>query len=261
MRQTVRVLSSVCQRLVQVGYCPRERARTPAGGSRSSRASSASPEATLARVGAALRAARSPSARRADSGSTRAPTSAASARCRRTWRAASRPPRRPRSRSPKSAVEIVRARPPGGARRGAAARRRGVRRDALRRAARRRRSRSGQLAAIRDVVLPALVEIGARWESADITVGHEHFASHLIERRLLGLAQGLGGRPRAARAARVPVGRAPHARARLLRAAARRARLADRLPRRRHAGRAGHRLQRVDGARRRGPVRARPRCT
>jgi methanogenic corrinoid protein MtbC1 len=48
----------------------------------------------------------------------------------------------------------------------------------------------GQLAAIRDVVLPTLVEIGTRWESAGITVGHEHFASHLVERRLLGLANG-----------------------------------------------------------------------
>ena len=48
----------------------------------------------------------------------------------------------------------------------------------------------GQLTAIRDVVLPTLVEIGTRWESAEITVGHEHFASHLVERRLLGLAKG-----------------------------------------------------------------------
>ena len=48
----------------------------------------------------------------------------------------------------------------------------------------------GQLTAIRDVVLPTLVEIGSRWASADITVGHEHFASHLIERRLLALAKG-----------------------------------------------------------------------
>ncbi len=48
----------------------------------------------------------------------------------------------------------------------------------------------GQAAAIRDVVLPALRGIGTRWETADITVGHEHFASHLIERRLLGLATG-----------------------------------------------------------------------
>ncbi len=57
----------------------------------------------------------------------------------------------------------------------------------------------GQLTAIRDVVLPTLVEIGARWESAAISVGHEHFATHLIERRLLGLAKGWenGGGPRA----------------------------------------------------------------
>ncbi len=48
----------------------------------------------------------------------------------------------------------------------------------------------GRLIAIRDVVLPTLVEIGVRWESADISVGHEHFASHLIERRLLSLAKG-----------------------------------------------------------------------
>jgi DNA-binding transcriptional MerR regulator/methylmalonyl-CoA mutase cobalamin-binding subunit len=50
----------------------------------------------------------------------------------------------------------------------------------------------GQLAAIRDVVLPTLVEIGVRWESAGISVGQEHFASHLIERRLLELAKGWG---------------------------------------------------------------------
>lgn len=48
----------------------------------------------------------------------------------------------------------------------------------------------GQLTAIRDVVLPALVEIGARWERADLAIGHEHFASHLIERRILALARG-----------------------------------------------------------------------
>ena len=48
----------------------------------------------------------------------------------------------------------------------------------------------GNLTAIRDVVLPTLVEIGRRWETTEIGVGHEHFASHLIERRLLGLAKG-----------------------------------------------------------------------
>ena len=48
----------------------------------------------------------------------------------------------------------------------------------------------GRLPAIRDVVLPVLVEIGLRWERTDLTVGHEHFATHLIERRLLALATG-----------------------------------------------------------------------
>lgn len=48
----------------------------------------------------------------------------------------------------------------------------------------------GHLTAIRDVVLPVLVEVGDRWATSEITVGHEHFASHLIERRLLALAQG-----------------------------------------------------------------------
>lgn len=48
----------------------------------------------------------------------------------------------------------------------------------------------GRIVAIRDIVLPSLVQIGERWESAAIGVGHEHFASHLIERRLLTLARG-----------------------------------------------------------------------
>lgn len=51
----------------------------------------------------------------------------------------------------------------------------------------------GRLAGIRDVVLPALVQIGQRWADADLSVGQEHFASHLIERRLLTLAQGWEG--------------------------------------------------------------------
>lgn len=49
---------------------------------------------------------------------------------------------------------------------------------------------SGPLTAIGDVILPVLVEIGLRWERTEISVGHEHFASHLIERRLLALATG-----------------------------------------------------------------------
>jgi DNA-binding transcriptional MerR regulator/methylmalonyl-CoA mutase cobalamin-binding subunit len=57
----------------------------------------------------------------------------------------------------------------------------------------------GHVTAIRDVVLPVLGEIGQRWERAQITVGHEHFASHLVERRLLALASGweAGRGPRA----------------------------------------------------------------
>ena len=48
----------------------------------------------------------------------------------------------------------------------------------------------GTLTAIRDVILPVLAEIGRRWETTEISIGHEHFASHLIERRLLSLAKG-----------------------------------------------------------------------
>lgn len=48
----------------------------------------------------------------------------------------------------------------------------------------------GLLPGIRDVVLPVLVEIGERWATGELTVGHEHFASHLMERRLLGQAKG-----------------------------------------------------------------------
>ncbi len=55
----------------------------------------------------------------------------------------------------------------------------------------------GRVQGIRDVVLPALAEIGRRWERAELTIAQEHFASHLIERRLLLLAQGsaAGGGP------------------------------------------------------------------
>ncbi len=54
-------------------------------------------------------------------------------------------------------------------------------------------------AALRDVILPYLHDLGARWAAGDINVGQEHFASHLIRGRLLGLARGWdqGGGPRA----------------------------------------------------------------
>jgi DNA-binding transcriptional MerR regulator/methylmalonyl-CoA mutase cobalamin-binding subunit len=48
----------------------------------------------------------------------------------------------------------------------------------------------GTVAAIRDVVLPVLVQIGLRWERGEMSVAQEHFASSLVERRLLTLAGG-----------------------------------------------------------------------
>ena len=53
-------------------------------------------------------------------------------------------------------------------------------------------------AALRDVVLPVLHEVGERWSHGEITVGQEHFATELIAGRLRGLARewdrGLGPR-------------------------------------------------------------------
>jgi methanogenic corrinoid protein MtbC1 len=51
----------------------------------------------------------------------------------------------------------------------------------------------GRLPGIRDVVLPMLVEVGARWERGELSVGDEHLTSHLLERRLLGMARGWEG--------------------------------------------------------------------
>ena len=51
----------------------------------------------------------------------------------------------------------------------------------------------GRLPGIRDVVLPMLVEIGVRWERDELSVGDEHLTSHLLERRLLGMARGWEG--------------------------------------------------------------------
>jgi MerR family transcriptional regulator, light-induced transcriptional regulator len=50
-----------------------------------------------------------------------------------------------------------------------------------------------------DAVLPLLHELGERWERGDATVAQEHFASHFLRGRLLGLARGWdrGGGPRA----------------------------------------------------------------
>jgi DNA-binding transcriptional MerR regulator len=45
---------------------------------------------------------------------------------------------------------------------------------------------------LRDVVMPYLAELGARWEQGTIDVAQEHFASNLLRGRLAGLALGWG---------------------------------------------------------------------
>ena len=54
-------------------------------------------------------------------------------------------------------------------------------------------------AALREVVLPALHQVGDRWERGEITVAQEHFATELITGRLRGLGRewGTGLGPRA----------------------------------------------------------------
>lgn len=57
----------------------------------------------------------------------------------------------------------------------------------------------GLEAFVRGLVLPALVEIGRRWEAGEIEISQEHFASNLIRGRLLSLARlwGRGSGPMA----------------------------------------------------------------
>jgi MerR family transcriptional regulator, light-induced transcriptional regulator len=43
---------------------------------------------------------------------------------------------------------------------------------------------------LRDVVLPYLRDVGDRWESGELSVAQEHFASVIIRGRLLGMARG-----------------------------------------------------------------------
>ena len=59
------------------------------------------------------------------------------------------------------------------------------------------------------VVLPAISEIGDRWETGAVSVAQEHFASSLLRGRLLGLARGSGSRRRFAGRARLPARRTP----------------------------------------------------
>jgi hypothetical protein len=48
----------------------------------------------------------------------------------------------------------------------------------------------GLAQAIQLVILPCLRDVGRRWECGEITVAQEHFATHVIRRRLLTVAEG-----------------------------------------------------------------------
>lgn len=45
---------------------------------------------------------------------------------------------------------------------------------------------------LRDVLLPYLHELGERWDQGEISVGQEHFATHVVQGRLTSLAKGWG---------------------------------------------------------------------
>jgi MerR family transcriptional regulator, light-induced transcriptional regulator len=47
-------------------------------------------------------------------------------------------------------------------------------------------------AALRDIVLPYLRELGDRWAAGEISIAQEHFASNLIRGRLMGIARDWG---------------------------------------------------------------------
>jgi MerR family transcriptional regulator, light-induced transcriptional regulator len=55
----------------------------------------------------------------------------------------------------------------------------------------------GLEAVLRQLILPALAEVGREWEQGTLAVSQEHFASNVVRARLLSLARlwGRGGRP------------------------------------------------------------------
>ena len=48
-------------------------------------------------------------------------------------------------------------------------------------------------AAVRDVLMPVLSDLGVRWARGEVSIGQEHFASNLVRSRLAALATGWGG--------------------------------------------------------------------
>ena len=136
-----------------------------------------------ARLGAPLRPAASPAHPVGLPALHRATTSAACARCR---RASSAGLRRPRRRPPRSA-RSARPRSPRRRRaRSCCGRSPRTTRPAVD-AVLERTLAAGPVAALRDVVLPALASIGDGWERRELSVAQEHMATHLVERRLLAL--------------------------------------------------------------------------
>ena len=49
--------------------------------------------------------------------------------------------------------------------------------------------------AIAQVLMPFLVQVGDRWESGDLSVTQEHFASHIVRSRLSAIAAGMAAEP------------------------------------------------------------------
>ena len=47
-------------------------------------------------------------------------------------------------------------------------------------------------AAVRDVLMPLLHDLGARWARGEVSIGQEHFASNLLRSRLAGMVAGWG---------------------------------------------------------------------
>ena len=49
--------------------------------------------------------------------------------------------------------------------------------------------------AIATVLMPFLVQVGDRWESGELSVTQEHFASHIVRSRLSAIAAGMPAEP------------------------------------------------------------------
>jgi MerR family transcriptional regulator, light-induced transcriptional regulator len=47
-------------------------------------------------------------------------------------------------------------------------------------------------AALREVVVPYLHELGERWQRGEVSIAHEHFASNVVRGRLMAMARGWG---------------------------------------------------------------------